>query len=484
MPEIGRWDFSGGMVTKKGYLKLEENEVPLILNYHLDQTGDLVKRYGYTRVQGQLVDNKTVNGMFYYTNIQTAANTCSLAVVNNAADSAGVIYYRTTGAWATSKTNDTAGRVSRFASFVNYVFRVNGADAVGTSVNPPGSIWGATNAPATITPNLIAVFQDRVYLANGQTGAQRSRVWFSSLPNTAGDTITWDTTNNYFHVNPDDNDEITGLENNGNTLLIFKNRSLYRWRYRQVEPDRIIGVGVPTQEAIATNFDLGITFFTNEYGVWAYTGGFPKNIGRKIQPWIDAIAAGTLTSIRSAVDNDHYYVYPGANLTVGGRTYTNPVFVYTISLDAWTVYTFDDAVGYMGKFISSSSEDLYFGNTDGEVFQLSGVTVNSDDSGGGAVAIAGEVEFRTEFLANSESWVKDITVYSEQPIGPSYSVRFDRTLDWYDVGDTTKRIQTFPVNERGHYVQIRASDNSVGRSVIQGYVLNHDPEITKRKPYA
>ena len=480
MAEISRFSFAGGMVAKTGSLKLAENEVPLILNYHLDSVGDLTKRYGYTRLQGQLVDNKNVNGMFMYTNVTTAAQTCNLAVVNNSGDTQGVIYYRTTGAWATSKTNDTASLVTRFATFVNYLFRVNGTDVVATSIAPVTGTWGTTNAPSTITPKLVGVYEDRVYLGNGNTTGQRSRVWFSSLP-VSGTSITWDTTNDYIDINPDDNDELTAFENNGNSLLFFKNRAMYRWKFKAVEPDKIIGVGVPNQEAVWTNFDLGITFFTNEYGVWAYTGGYPKNIGRKIQPWIDAIAAATLTSIRTSGDNDHYYIYPGANLTVAGRTYTNPVFVYTISLDAWTIYTLADPVKYFGKYINSSSEDLYFGNDDGEIMQLGGVTVNTDDSGSTAAPIAGEVEFREEFLANKEAKVNDITLYSAQPIGIKWNTRLNRRTDWDITSESTKVINKFTVNKSGNYIQLRAADNSNSRSVIEAYIIDYESHLTEKK---
>lgn len=470
--EIFHNDFSGGMVRKKGPMKLADNESPLVLNYLLDQVGDLVKRYGYTRLQGQLVSAKTVNGMFMYTNVTTAAQTCKIAVVNNSGDTQGVIYYQTTGAWATSKTNDTASLVTRFATFVNYLFRVNGTDVVGTSIAPVTGTWGTTNAPGTITPKLVGVYEDRVYLGNGNASGQRSRVWFSSLP-VSGTSITWDTTNDYIDINPDDNDELTAFENNGNSLLFFKNRAMYRWKFKAVEPDKIIGVGVPTQEAVWTNFDLGITFFTNEYGVWAYTGGYPKNIGRKIQPFIDAIAAATLTSIRTSGDNDHYYIYPGANLTVDGRTYTNPRLVYTVSLDAWTIDTFDDAIGYMGKYIASSSEDLYFGNTNGEIMQLGGVTVNSDDSGTSVAPIAGEVEFKEDFLGHDTNFVEELTVYAKQPIGPNYSVRFNNTDDWKNLGETRQKVAKFGIRSEGNYIQFRASDNSINRSTIEGYAYEH-----------
>ena len=59
MAEFSRFDFSKGMVVKKGKLKLAENESYLILNYRVDQNGDLVKRYGYTKVQSSLVTTTT-----------------------------------------------------------------------------------------------------------------------------------------------------------------------------------------------------------------------------------------------------------------------------------------------------------------------------------------------------------------------------------------------------------------------------------------
>ena len=59
MANVFRNDFSGGAVAKKGKLKLADNEVRLALNYRLDQNGDLVKRYGYTKIQSSLVTTTT-----------------------------------------------------------------------------------------------------------------------------------------------------------------------------------------------------------------------------------------------------------------------------------------------------------------------------------------------------------------------------------------------------------------------------------------
>lgn len=421
--------------------------------------------------------------MYAFTKNADSSDSASLAVVDNAAGTQGVIYYRTSGGWATSKTNDTAGLRTRFATFVDYVFRVNGTDVVATSTDPPASSWGTTNAPGTITPKYVNVYEDRVYVLRGASAGQKSRLWFSSLPS-SGTSITWDITNDFVDVNPDDGDEFTGVINHGDVQLLFKNRALFRWRFKNVEPDRVIGVGAPDQEAIAGHYELGITFFVNRHGAWAYTSGYPKNIGRKIQPFFDAITDANISGIRTGIDSDHFYIYPGADVTVDGRTYRNPVFVYTISLDAWTIDTLYDAPRYFGNYLSSNQEVLHFGNNNGGIFQLGGITAMTDDSGGAAAPIAGEVEFKEEFLSVDGSFGRNLTVFADNFVGLKWSYRYDRSPDWINAGEQKRRIHKLLMSQRGHYVQLRAADNSSNRSIIEGYNIEHGEEETKRRTHA
>src|SRR3990167_334199 len=316
------FNLSGGMNSKVSPLIIKDEECELIVNYNLDTVGALTKRNGYDVFATQPVAGKRVLGLGQYTNTSTTVETTQIMVVNNSGDTQSVIYYNNSGTWTTSKTDDTAittvtnfNRV-RFRTFLDYLFRVNGTNVIATSNNVNGSTWGTTNAPSTITPSFIEVFQDRIYLARNGTAAA-SRIFFSSLPSSG--TITWTTATDFFDINPDDGDEITALENNGNRLLMFKRRSLYRWTYGLTEPDRLIGIGTHSQECVKTNLDLGITFFANEYGAYAYSGNRPKLISRKIQPWFDAITATALDVMCAESDNDHYYLYLGDSLTVAGR---------------------------------------------------------------------------------------------------------------------------------------------------------------------
>src|SRR3990167_6224141 len=184
-------NFSSGMNEKSSPLLLKESECEKIINFNLDTTGALVGRNGYDVFATQPVTGKRVHGLFQYTNTSSSAETTQVMVVNNSGDTNAVIYYNNSGTWATSKTNDTAVTTftnfnrARFKTFINYLFRVNGVDVVATSINVNGSAWGTTNAPGTITPSFIEIFQDRVYLArNGTTNP--SRLYFSNLPTTAG----------------------------------------------------------------------------------------------------------------------------------------------------------------------------------------------------------------------------------------------------------------------------------------------------------
>lgn len=458
-------NLSGGINVKTAPIILKDSETELILNYHLDNIGSLTKRNGYSIYLTQPVAGKSCNGLYQFND--TSGNTSEqLYVANNSAGTNGVIYYNNSGTWTAALSTDTASKKTRFATFIDYVFRVNGTDVVKSSTD--GITWGTTNCPATITPAFIANFQDRVYLSNGGS-ATASRVWFSSLPSSGA--ITWTTASDYFDVNPDDGDQITALENNGNRLLIFKNRAMYRWTFGATEPDRLIGAGTSSQESVKTNFDLGITFFANQRGIYAYTGGRPKLVSRKIQKFIDAVS--DWTNVFGEVDIDHYYLYVG-NITVDGRTFTNSMFVYHISLDAWTVYTFATPITWMSRLMPTSPvENIYFGSNDGRTYQfLSGTNDNTS-------SINGEVLTKEYLLAFPEK-VKLMSIYliSQQRVNMDVRYQFNRGGDFKTLNDVEGRFYKFrvPDYDECRSIRLRITDNSTNTSIIEGFNFSFVPK--------
>jgi|GEM_PF-3474113 len=461
---------SGGMNRKTSPLIVRDEECELLINYHLDQIGALTKREGYSTFASQPAAGKTVNGLYQF-NDMSGGTSEQLMVANNAADTQGVIYYNNSGTWAVGKSNDTASRKSRFISFIDFVFRVNGANVVASSSN--GSTWGTTNAPATITPKYGAVFSDRVYVANGNS-ANRSRFWFSSLPNNGS--ITWDINNSWVDVNPDDGDEITGLENNGNRLLIFKNRALYRWAFGQVEPDRLIGVGTSSQESIKTNLDVGITFFANPNGVYAYAGGRPKLLSRKIQDIIDAV--GNWSDVFAEIDEDHYYLSVG-DIVLEGRPHNNVVLSYHISIDAWSMYTFATPVKFMARLIESAPiEFIAFGSTDGRTYEL----FNGTSDNGSVIAC----EFRSkEYLLSFPNMIEisRVDTFAQNRGTTQILIDNDRRGNPYVIGNLSGRVTPLrtPNPRKCNSVRLYANDNSNNTCVIEGFNIEYS-ETARTEP--
>jgi len=487
-------NLSGGMNFSTNPVAVDDIQCELIRNYKLDTVGSLVKRNGYDTFATQPVPAKPILGLAQYTNTATAAETTQVMVVNNAGGTNAVIYWNNAGTWETSKTDDTAVATptnfnrSRFITFVDYLFRINGIQITASSINVNGDAWGTTNCPATITPTFGEVFKDRVYLGrNGTTNA--SRLYWSDLPDSTG-AVDWDTTNNYVDINPDDGDEMTALENNGNRLLIFKNRAMYRWDFGMTEPDRLIGIGTESQECVKTNLDLGVTFFANSKGIYAYTGGRPKIISRRIQPFIDAVPAANWNDCVGETDADHYYCYLSDSLTVRigdkdeDRTFTNIMVVYTISLDAWTIYTLDTPWRVGAKLILSGAEEIYFGNSTGRTYKWD--SGNSDDSAGTdsdeAAPIGTEIITKEQLLVYpTMTNLKFIDIISKDAFNVQLFYQMDRKGDFEKVGRLTKRFFASPlIGKNGRSVRIKLTDIGTIPHRIDGYNIEHEPNDQRK----
>lgn len=461
----------GGMNRKTSALITKDEECELLVNYNLDKVGALTKRKGYTTYASQPVAGKTVNGLFQFNDMSGGTHE-QLMVANNAGDTNGVIYYNNSGTWTAAKSTDTAGAKAYFASFVDYVLRTNGYDVVASSAD--GVTWGTTNCPTTITPKFCSVFTDRVYVANGRT-SNRSRFWFSSLPSSGS--ITWTTASDWVDVNPDDGDEITALENNGNRLLIFKNRALYRWTFGQVEPDRLIGVGTPTQASVKTNLDVGITFFANQNGVYGYSGGRPRLLSRKIQDIIDAVT--DWTTVAAEIDNDHYYLSVGS-ITLDGRTYSNTVLVYHISLDAWSMYQLATKPTVMARLMETYPvEGVYFGSTDGRTYKfLDGTSDNTS---------AISCEFRSkEYLVSypETAEVTGIDVFATTRNTTQVLVDGDRRDTPAIIGTLTERVTPLRPSDlrRVNSLRIYLKDSSTNTGVIEGFNVEYEKQTRRDEP--
>lgn len=463
------FNFSGGMNSQASAMLLDENECELAVNIELNEIGALTKRPGYVTFDVPAADSE-VRSIWSY------EGTVYVYLQN------GTIYKRgnENSGWELDFDFDSflPQRV-RFANFVDRVFAVHDG-ATEDMISTDGDGWDSTWS-LNRRARYIAVYQARLYAASGIF--DRSRVWFSSLPDPSNQSIEWDITPTleddndagWFEVNPGDGDEITALENNGNRLLIFKNRALYRWNFGQIEPDRLIGVGTSSQESVKTNFDVGATFFANQNGIYTYTGERPRLISRRIQKYVDAVTGWG--AVYGEVDNDHYYLFVG-DLEVEGRTIPNAMFVYNIALDAWTIYSFNHRVTWMHRMEVQESNRLkvYFGTENGQLYEMNNGTTDAGEP------INMEFRSREHMLTFPNSATFDrVDVFARQRGTTQVLMDVDRYNEPATLGQLEQRVTSLRASDirTGNSIRVYLNDNSPNKALIEGYNIEYTP-ITRR----
>lgn len=476
---------SGGMNFDSSPMTMRDDECEIIENYTLDNFGSLTKRKGLDFIKtnalaplGQIVDAVNILNMYFFKDSQGTDYSNVLVACNDGASPTNSdIYCISSNAWAKTKENDTSSAIPHFFTFVDYVFRVNGANAMSSTQQPAGGTWSTDNCLATLLPKYGCVFQDRIYALNDNSSTKYpSRIYWSSLP-PASQILTWDTTNDYADINPDDNDQITWGEPFGQVMLIFKEKALYRWTFGQVEADKVPGTqGTP--QGMTVKQTRGICFFTNKYGVWALTNpyGIPQLISQKIQSFIDAIP--TLTDMRAEVDHDHYKLFIG-DVTVDNITYSNCMLVYTISKESWHIETYLFKITAMARFELKTLgntpiyDDIYLGDNDGQVYRTN--TGTTDYLGTTAKPISGKIVTK-EYLLHKFPYktnLKKIWILAKYGIGSRVNFRLDRTRDkgWNSVCDITERITEKNISGKGRTIQFSITDNSTKKSQTEGFLI-------------
>jgi len=474
MPKLNYLDLSGGMNSKTSPLFIKNSECELVQNYHMDNLGSLTKRDGIVYLIGQIVDTKSVLGMYYFDDIQGTDYSNVLIAIDDATSTNSDIFKITTNAWASSKADDTAGAIPTFCSFMDYVFRTNGSDVIISSTDL--ATWSTTHLTnfTTMKPKYCWVWEDRVYAAyeNGTT-KYPSRIFWSSL-GTYGSTLSWNTAANgqWADINPDDNDEIVWGLPFGKQSLIFKTESIYTWTFGQTEADKLIEVGTPT--GLTVKITQGFCFFTNKYGVYAYVGtGKPQLISKKVQDFIDAIPTTNLSLMRAEVDNDHYYLYIG-DVTVSGVSYSNVMLVYTISLKSWHIETYPFEIKFMARFKRNTLgtteiyDNIYLGDDDGFIYRKG--TGNQDYLGTAARTINGRILTKEYPLLDfpNDSTLKKMFVLAQKGVGAKVNYRINRG-DWRAWKDLTERVTEGRIAGIGKTLQLSITDNSISQSQIEGF---------------
>lgn len=344
LPPILRKTLESGLITHSAVSENRRPESSVLesINWHFDTIGSATVRKGTTAL-GTGLDASNVLGLFYHVDtVNAGAHTQLIAVTGT------VVYYLSAGVWTSKRTGLTTGKKTRFCTFLDYVFMVNGADATAIwDGNTANSFLTTGNAASAPIGAYIENFRSRIWIAGNST--YPDRLYYSSVPSAvATPIITWNTdvaTGQWIDISPSDGDQITGLQRFRNTLLVFKTNRLYRvYDISQVDPDPYYAVGTSSQESIVET-KIGV-FFHHASGFYHYNiYGIVQEVSRPIIDIVRGIPSSAYTSITGWIeaDQDHVCWYVG-DVTYRGVTYSKLVVRYTISTQTWTHYKYPTAI--------------------------------------------------------------------------------------------------------------------------------------------
>jgi len=364
-------------------------------------------------------------------------------------------------AWANEATNDV-----EMESFITYCFFVgySSTDGFLPVRSLTGTTIGTTNTTSMPGAKYIKRYRDRLYLGNCDISGTRYpyRVYFSSVP--SGSTITWTVASDFIDV--DFSEEITGLAENWDRLIIFTEFRAYM--YDQVSKKKVWDVGCAGHRTIQNIGSKMI--FANKDNVYLSNGSEPVPIG---SPILELIRNSSTSNWKSAVVDNEYYLYLGGSVSAGGQSYSNLLAVYNTDTNMWRWRELYDNVSSICRWTNSGNDFLLLGMADGEVMiksKYSDATPVYGDDGQPVLA-----HWRTKAYdlgdASVLKKIKAVTAYTEFGNGMTIRYRiYDKNrevlMPFNDIGSLSKVINVFDEFKKleGNFIQFEGKEFSTRKA--------------------
>lgn len=472
--------FSGGLQTTTSTFLRRPDQLIRSVNVNGDTVGALTGRLGYTQFGDTHSASQNVMGAASYNDV--SGGTQYLFAIAD-----GALKYQNGGTWTSivSASGLLATAKAEFRVFLDQLFMVgaNSTNTYLTSANIDGISYStSTNLNNAPNARFIEIFRDRIYMADCVVATIRypDRFYYSSLPNTAATTITWDTSSTstqFERVYTNNGEPIMGLHTNKtlNELLIFKQTSLHAWNTSSL---RDVGnVGTTSHRSIKTiNY---VTFFFSEGGIYAYSGQEPQLISRGIQKWINGIDQTALGDVFAEVEDNKYYRLFVGSITVDGVTYTKCEIRYSVLDNTLTIYSYANTFKAYALHKVSGKIRIYGGASDGKIYQHGEKDDTIYDDAG--TAIAAEFMFETDLgLPSERKNIDKALIYSSraQTLTGRIAVKNQDWSTHFSVDKDEQEVNLSPMDGRTLWWHFSAS-YSVQPFVFEG--LTFVPRVTTQK---
>jgi hypothetical protein len=218
------------------------------------------------------------------------------------------------------------------------------------------------------------------------------------------------------------------------------------------------------------------TFFPSNDGMYVFDGSQDTNVSMAVKDFWDAIPVANQSSIKSEVLGNHLYVYIG-DVTVSGVSLSNVVLDYNILQNAWTRFSLGENVEDMHIFTESTGRKLYFGNDDGEVFQM----FSGEDQNGSVFSSYIETPWLYGSGPRDLDDFSRLWVHGELCSGLKVKYKIDNG-GWIPVGEVNGFSDFVKINATGKRIKFLLEETSKDNMYeIHSFDLDFSPKFPERK---
>lgn len=358
MPLIEINSFHGGMNLSVNPLLLKPYEASLAKNVELSEIGTLKKATGYALLKALgTTPISEVKTLYSFYKIESSGITrFLLAEWNNALYK----YDFSTNSWVQIATGINTSEPSTWITYRNLAIRFNRNDV-------PKKFDGNTLSNLGGNPpqgKYAVVYKERVYVAG--VAPNFSTLYWSDI----GNPEAWNPNSN-LDLNANDGDQITALAVLGDSLLVFKENSIWELQVDQqnvISFKRLFAQSIGTTSARSIANIHNVLYFYDRNGVWAIFQKYPELISAKVQPFINAIT--NPYNVVSWAWKNKYYLYVG-DIQYQDRNFKNVVLVYDTVYNQWTFRTFAHKILTATDFIKAdNTKTLYMGDNQNNVWEF------------------------------------------------------------------------------------------------------------------
>lgn len=177
---------------------------------------------------------------------------------------------------------------------------------------------------------------------------------------------------NWFDVNTDDGDFLTGIAENNGQVVLFKQNTIHRYNRNSLV--QVKGVpGATASRSIVNIKDTFTAYFHgsqgNRTGVYLFDGVTGKNISRAIEKHIAGISPTMFSSVVGWAEGDLLRMYVGditnANHNI---SVSKAVLTYDITTNTWSVDSQPKTIRCATQIRQSGAVNTYIGDTDASIF--------------------------------------------------------------------------------------------------------------------